>query len=507
MSGENGREGLRDRPMFKDRITELNDRPIREGRYVLYWMQTSQRVRYNHALEYTVAVANELKLPPLVCFGLTADYPDASARHFQFMLEGLEEVSAELEERDIAFTLRIGEPAGVAIDLAREAALVVCDRGYLSHLREWRRHVAEVIKAPLVEVESELAVPVEAVSTKQEYAARTIRPKVHRVLGRYLVPVEAVEPISTLSDTPGGEDVGDVGGLMDKLKPAGNPGPVAEFFTGGAAEAHRRLRRFRDDRLPAYEENRSEPGLDVSSALSPYLHFGQISELEVALELGALEFVAGLEEGKGRMKLKPGSVGMRTDSEQVASARDAFLEELLVRRGLAHNYTWFARDYWTYNALPDWARKTLAEHKNDARQWTYSRDELLAGQTHDEFWNAAMREMRVTGYMHNYMRMYWGKKLLEWHKDPEEAFEVTLSLNNTWFLDGRDPNSYANVAWIFGLHDRPWTEREVFGKVRYMDANGLKRKFDMNEYLHKVEQLEKKTTRSTDESETGSPQS
>jgi deoxyribodipyrimidine photo-lyase len=485
--GQNGQEP--ENSMFIDRITELNDRKVQEGRYVLYWMQTSRRVQYNHALEYAIVRANELGLPPLVCFGLTADYPEAATRHYQFMLEGLAEVSESLAERGIAFTLRIGEPPGVVIDLAREAAVVVCDRGYLSHLREWREHVADVIKAPLLEVESELSVPVEAASTKQEYAARTIRPKLHRVLGKYLIPVDEQKPEKTLQDAPRGEDLSDIPALINKLAPSDNPGPVGTFFRGGAREAHRRLDRFIKDRLPDYEEQRSEPGLDVSSTLSPYLHFGQISELEIALELGALAFVAGLEEGRGQMKLKPGSVGMRTDDEQVASARDAYLEELIVRRGLAHNYTWYAREYWTYDALPDWARKTLSEHRGDERKWTYSREELLEGKTHDEFWNAAMREMIVTGYMHNYMRMYWGKKLLEWHEDPQEAFERTLELNNTWFLDGRDPNSYANVAWVFGLHDRPWTEREVFGKVRYMNDNGLKRKFDMDAYLNKVEKL------------------
>jgi deoxyribodipyrimidine photo-lyase len=192
------------------------------------------------------------------------------------------------------------------------------------------------------------------------------------------------------------------------------------------------------------------------------------------------------------MKLKPGSVGIRTDSEEVASSRDAFLEELLVRRSLAYNYVWYEDNYDSYEGLPDWSKKTLAEHKSDEREHVYSIEQLEAAETHDEYWNAAMREMRTTGYMHNYMRMYWGKKILEWSKDPKEAYERVLAINNAYFLDGRDANSYANVSWIFGLHDRPWTEREVFGKVRYMNANGLKRKFDMNAYLYKVDQLEQR---------------
>jgi deoxyribodipyrimidine photo-lyase len=211
--------------------------------------------------------------------------------------------------------------------------------------------------------------------------------------------------------------------------------------------------------------------------------------LEIALEVGAQQFVAGLESGEAHMKHQPGSVGMRTDSERVASARDAFLEELLVRRGLAYNYVWFNPDYDRYEALPDWARKTLKEHSGDERRHTYTMDELVSAKTHDPYWNIAMREMLVTGFMHNYMRMYWGKKILEWTDAPSEAFVRVLSLNNRLFLDGRDPNSYANVGWVFGLHDRPWTERDVFGKVRYMNANGLKRKFDMERYEEKVNRL------------------
>ena len=195
------------------------------------------------------------------------------------------------------------------------------------------------------------------------------------------------------------------------------------------------------------------------------------------------------------MSHQRGSVGLRTTGgkdaadERRTSSRDAFLEELLVRRGLSHNHVWYSRDYGGYPSVPEWARKTLAEHAGDRREYVYTDTELETGRTHDEYWNAAMREMIVTGFMHNYMRMYWGKKILEWSRTPEEAFERTLRLNNRWFLDGRDANSYANVGWIFGLHDRPWTRRPVFGTVRYMNANGLRRKFDMPGYLRKVERL------------------
>jgi deoxyribodipyrimidine photo-lyase len=460
-------------------------------------MQRAQRSRSNHALEYAASEARRLGLPLLVGFGLMPAYPGASSRHYRFMLEGLAETADDLRKRGIAFVLRIGEPTAVAIDLARHAALVVCDRAYLAHLRQWRYELARTVQCRVVEVETELIVPVEVVSQKAEYAARTIRPKIHRKLGAYLVPLPEDGDLAHLGvprdpdDRPvRGEDLADIDALLSRLRTPDEPGSVSRFHRGGASEAHARLERFLSERIADYEEQKSEPGLDVSTTLSPYLHFGQISSLEIAIAVGADQFVAGLEGGQGEMKLQPGSVGMRTDSETVASARDALLEELLVRRGLAFNYTWFTPQYDEYSALPGWARSTLEDHASDSRPVTYSLDQLLACETHDEHWNNAMREMLTTGYMHNYMRMYWGKKILEWTDDPAEAFERVRDLNDTWFLDGRDPNSYANVGWVFGLHDRPWTEREIFGKVRYMNARGLERKFDMAAYTLKVRRLQ-----------------
>jgi len=436
-------------------------------------------------------LANEHKKPLVVVFGLTGDYPEANLRHYRFMLEGLADTRESLTKRGMILSIRVGSPPDVALKAAQKACLVVCDRGYLSHLRQWRYDVARTASCRVVEVESDLIVPVEAASTKQEYAARTIRGRIHARLGEFLVPFpEAEVKHPAAASVPRGEDVRDTAALLRRLAPSPTPGAVDTFFRGGHAEARRRLDRFIAERLDDYEESRSEPGSDVSTTLSPYLHFGQISSLEIALAVDAAGFVAGLAVGAGEMKLQRGSVGVRVDTERRASARDALLEELLVRRGLAHNYVWYAPDHGRYAGLPDWARRTLADHSADPREHVYSTHELLAAETHDPHWNDAMREMLATGFMHNYMRMYWGKKILEWTADPEEAFDRTLELNNRWFLDGRDPNSYANVAWVFGLHDRPWTERPVFGKVRYMNANGLNRKFDMAAYTRKVRALE-----------------
>ncbi|MFW6292940.1 MAG: deoxyribodipyrimidine photo-lyase [Spirochaetota bacterium] len=475
---------------FRERCTDLNDAPVRSGGYILYWMQRAQRASTNHALEYAVRLANDRRIPLIVGFGLTADYPEASVRHYRFMLEGLAETAETLRRRGVGFVVRIGDPAAVALDLGRDASAIVCDRAYLRHPRGWRYEVARTAGCRVVEVESDLIVPVESASSKQEYAARTIRPRIHRRLGEFAMPLESEPVVVRAAEVePRGESLDDIPGLIARLGPRERPGAVTPFFRGGYSEARARLDRFLGERLRDYEENRSEPGLDLGSELSPYLHFGHISSLEVALAAGVDQFVEGLEAGRGAMKNQPGSVGVRTDASREASSRDAFLEELIVRRGLAHNYVWYAADYDVYGGLPGWARKTLADHRSDEREYRYTREELLAAQTHDPHWNNATREMLLTGHMHNYMRMYWGKKILEWTDDPAEAFATTLSLNNEWFLDGRDPNSYANVAWVFGLHDRPWTEREIFGKVRYMNANGLKRKFDMDLYRAKVDRL------------------
>ena len=237
-----------------------------------------------------------------------------------------------------------------------------------------------------------------------------------------------------------------------------------ERLRGGTSEARRLLGRFLRHDLPGYADARSDPANPQASRLSPYLHFGQISPVEVARK----------------------AQGARGASEE---DREAFLEELVVRRELAVNFVWFTRDYDRYGCLPGWARETLAEHADDERPHRYTARELERAETHDEAWNAAMTEMRKTGYLHNSMRMYWGKKILEWCNTPEYAYRTTLELNNRYFLDGRDPSSYANVAWIFGLHDRAWGERPVFGKVRSMTAGGLERKFDVDAYVAWVDDL------------------
>jgi deoxyribodipyrimidine photo-lyase len=444
-----------------ERVQDLNDAEPGDGRYVLYWMQQSQRAELNHALEYAIHRANELDLPLLVAFGLMDDYPEASARHYHFMLQGLDDVEKALDERDIPFVLQRGNPAAVALGLADDAALLVCDRGYLRHQRQWRDTVASKAPCPVVQVESDVVVPVELVSDKKEFAARTIRPKITRHLDRFLVGLRANTLKNTTRPKVTGEDLSDVDALLGRLKVDTSVPPVP-LFTGGTTAATKVLAAFLADSFDTYAQNRNQPQTSDVSHMSKYLHYGQISPVHIALEA----------------KKKHGGTN-----------QDDFLEELIIRRELPMNYVYYEKDYDKYSALPDFARTTLKEHADDERDPTYTRGELEKAETHDEYWNAAMRELVHTGYMHNYMRMYWGKKILEWSASPEAAYRTTLHLNNKYFLDGRDANSYANVAWVFGQHDRGWTERPVFGKIRYMSAGGLERKADPAAYIAKVDAL------------------
>ena len=447
------------------RVAQLNDRPAAAGRYVLYWMQHSQRASFNPALEYAIGAANEMGLPVIVGFGLMAGYPDANRRHFAFMLEGLQDAARTLAERRIGFAIRRGRPDEVALDLAGDAALVVCDRGYLRHQKAWRKAVAESAPCRVIQVEGDAVVPVDVASQRQEIGARTLRPKLHRVWDEYLVALDEITVDRDASEcTPGSDvDLSDLGAALDALDIDGSVAPVRRF-RGGTSAARERLQSFLDEGLAGYAEERSEPGAFRCSLLSPYLHFGQISPVEIA-------------------------VAVRDRSAGASADRSAYLEELIVRRELAINFVHFSQNYDSYACLPEWARATLDAHRSDQRPEIYDRAKLEAANTHDPYWNAAMREMVHTGFMHNYMRMYWAKKILEWSATPEDAFATALHLNNKYFLDGRDANSYAGVAWTFGLHDRPWPERPVFGKVRYMNAKGLERKFDMKSYLYAVDRL------------------
>jgi deoxyribodipyrimidine photo-lyase len=459
---------MRSQEIHHSRIQVLNDLDLRQGDFVLYWMQQSQRAECNHALEYAIQQANKVDQAVLVVFGLMDDYPEANLRHYTFMLQGLQETQQSLCKRGIKMIVQKGQPVDIALSMGRRASLIVCDRGYLRHQRQWRQAVARKAKCRVVQVESDVVVPVEVVSGKAEYAARTIRPKIHKHLEDYLGEFKPTEiKKSSLNTRVSGLDLSDIEAVAKKMSIDQSVLPVSGFFTGGTSRAKKIFKEFLGQRLGKYVENRNQPQTDDISHMSKYLHFGQISPLYLALEI------------------------LKTEN-RFKQAREAFLEELIVRRELAMNFVYYTQDYDSYTCLPVWAKKTLAEHKKDRREYIYSRRQLENSRTHDDYWNAAMREMKFTGFMHNYMRMYWGKKILEWSQTPEKAFKTTLAINNKYFLDGRDANSYTGVVWVFGVHDRAWFERAIFGKIRYMAAAGLERKCDIQAYVEKVNALVKK---------------
>ncbi len=446
-----------------ERIHLLNQCQEKAGQYVLYWMQASQRAEDNHALEFAIDMANQKAVPVVAIFGLTDDFPDANLRHYAFMLEGLAETQHALHKRGIEFSILHDSPDRAALKFAEQACVVVTDSGYTRIQRKWRRAVAHKAPCPVYEVESDIIVPVETASHKEEYSAATLRRKLAKQQDRFLVPLQQrkvnKKSLGLISE---GLDLQDIEGILRKLK-IDRSAPAQSFYKGGTRQAKQWLADFINSKLNDYADSRNDPSLGLQSNLSPYLHFGQMSPLTVALEVK-----------KARGKKKP--------------SKDAFLEELIVRRELSINFVYYNENYDSYLCLPGWVRSTLARHAKDPRDYIYTRSRLETAQTHDPYWNAAMREMRVTGKMANYMRMYWGKKIIEWSPNPQTAFNRVLYFNNKYFLDGRDPNSFAGVAWCFGKHDRPWTERDIFGIVRYMNDAGLRRKFDIDAYVRKINQ-------------------
>jgi len=462
----------------KERIKPLNDEQVQNKEQIFYWMQASQRVNYNHALEFAIERANKLNKSLSVFFVLNTDFPEANLRHYQFMLEGLKEIREKLKKRNIKFNVFLGDPEDIVTKIAENSALIITDRDYLKTTKKWRKNIAENINCPLVQVESNLIVPVEEASPKEEYAAYTIRKKINKKLDYYLEELEkrqikhpSVNKEFNFSNKLENENItkyfknNNLAELTQKLDIDKSIKPVSHY-KGGEEQAKNYLYDFITNKLDKYHELSNDPTKDYLSHLSPYLHFGQISPLLVALEI--------------KEKYSPG--------------QEEFLDQLIIRRELSFNFVYYNKDYdqSLKSILPDWAYTTLEEHKNDLREYIYSQEEFEKAATHDKYWNAAQKEMKITGKMHGYMRMYWAKKILEWTPSPQDAFEISLYLNNKYSLDGRDPNSYAGIAWCFGKHDRAWKERKVFGKTRYMNANGLNRKFAADLYVQQIEQLTEK---------------
>ncbi len=430
---------------------------------VVYWMSRDQRVRDNWAFLYAGELARKRKVPLAVVFTLSPRFLDATLRQYDFMLRGLEEVERSLARYGIPFFLFSGLPAREVSSFVKKNGVgtLVTDFSPLRIHLEWKTDVAKHLQIPFHEVDAHNIVPCRLLSDKREYAAATIRPKIHRSLDTFLDQFPRVS--RNRFKWKRNVKPTDWKRVRKGLKIDTTVKPV-DWLIPGEEAAHRVLGQFIKQKLARYGMWRNDPSDPVQSDLSPYLHFGQISAQRVALEV-----IRHSPPGK---------------------ARDAFIEELVVRRELSDNFCLHTPDYDSVGAFPSWAMKTLDDHRADERLHTYSRAHFERGTTHDPLWNAAQMEMVRTGKMHGFMRMYWAKKILEWTPTPEQAMRTAIYLNDKYELDGRDPNGYTGIAWsIGGVHDRAWGERPVFGKVRYMSYDGCKRKFDIGKYITTVDRM------------------
>lgn len=453
-------------------MTQINERtrllnnkmPNNDGKYVLYWMQMYKRTGYNSALNFAIRQANERKIPLVVYEGLKYYYPWASDRIHTFILEGVEEKRREFEKLGIRYVFFLQKDENsekqVVAKIARDACLIVTDDFPCFIIPEHNRRIAEKAQIPVYAVDSNGVIPMSKFE-KEQYAAYTIRPRIKRFLPEYIKsePDEKVvirsndlkiDVPETLVDASNIAELVSQSAIDHSVKPSG-------IYHGGTANARRRLRHFIKNIFPNYAKTRNECSVDGSSRLSPYLHFGFISVFEI---------IEAVEQ-----------------ADVPAESKEPFLEELIVRRELAYNFTNFNPHYNSLECLPNWTQETMRKHADDPRDRIYTAEQLEAGRTHDEIWNAAQRELVETGGMHNYVRMLWGKNVIAWTRSYEEAFSLLEHFNNKYALDGRNPNSYAGILWCFGKHDRPWFERNVFGTIRYMTSGSSGKKFNSKKYI------------------------
>jgi deoxyribodipyrimidine photo-lyase len=436
-------------------------RNLKKGReiegHVLYWMSRDQRVFDNWALAYAIELAENKEQSVVVVFALSGNYLGATWRQYDFMLKGLKKVEGQLCRLNIPFYVLIGDPSETLPFFIRQhrAARLVMDFDPLKIKQNWKKQILAQVEIPVDEVDAHNIIPCWIVSDKAEFGAHTIRPKITRLLPEFL---DEYPPLIRQVESFHPHRINwEVVSISVKADHSVRP---VEWLTPGEDGANAVLKQFLDQKLENYAEKRNDPNEKFTSGLSPFLHFGHISAQRIALEI---------------TRNIPGDRNT-----------DAFLEELIIRKELSDNFCYYNPDYDHMEGILPWARNTLDNHREDEREYIYSADEFEEARTHDTLWNAAQQQMTLTGTMHGYLRMYWAKKFLEWSESPEEALATALYLNDKYQLDGRDPNGYAGCSWsIGGIHDRAWGERNVFGKIRYMNRNGCQRKFNVDQYIER----------------------
>ena len=455
------------------RITIRRDgAPDPDGKCVVYWMQRAQRGIDNHAVNVAVALANALGLPLVVYFAAISNFPHANLRHYAFLQQGLADIEHDLGERNITFIMRRApNESHERFFHDVQAAMVIGDENPMREPEKWRQRLAQILTIPFWTVDTDVVIPSKLIE-KAQYGAYTIRPRLYRLLPDYLVPYENPPALykwkrpSNFHADSVHEDI--TAGWPDLDRSV----PPVEQWRGGTHAALKRLKLFTSNLLPNYDTHRNKPELDGSSALSPYLHYGHLGPQTIAL---AVRAAAAADPG-------------------LQAAKDSYFNELIVWRELAINFVKFSPDtYDTADAAENWARISIAEHARDEREHVYKLAQLERAETYDELWNAAQIQMVETGWMHNVMRMYWAKKILEWTPDVATAVQYAIHLNDKYELDGRDPNGYSGIAWsMLGKFDRPWFDRPIFGKIRYMSGESTGRKFNSKLYIRQMQALRTK---------------
>ena len=439
---------------------ERRGRLLSQGQHgkgpMVYWMSRDQRVADNWALLWAQQEAIIRRKGLLVVFCLVADYPGATLRHYRFMLGGLVQLQKKLEKLNVSFRVLEQSPEKILPEFLDriDAHGLVSDFDPLRIKQQWKAQLITSLTVPYYEVDTHNVIPAWTVSPKKEYAAYTLRPKINRLLDNYLTDIPAIRshPFPCTIDSVAIDSDRLTRNIADQST------DTADMLPSGEIEAMQAAMHFVHNNLKEYAGARNNPCLDGQSGLSPYLHFGQLSAQRLA--------------------------SMVSQAKVPPEAKETFLEELVVRRELADNFCLYEPLYDKFEGFPEWARKTLNQHRKDKREHLYSLAELEAGSSHEALWNACQRDLVRNGKLHGYLRMYWAKKILEWTPDPETALKYAITLNDRYSLDGRDPNGYAGIAWcIGGVHDRAWSERPVFGKIRYMNAAGCRRKFDVDGYI------------------------
>ena len=435
--------------------------PDPNGKAVVYWLQKAQRALDNPALETAIACANALNLPVVAYFSVIPNYPRANWRHYHFLQQGLHDIAEGMAARNVGFVVRRPTDSDTLEAFLTEvqAAMVIGDENVCREPESWRVKLAKRLTIPFWTVDADVVVP-SALFGKTFVLLHHFRPKLQAHFPEYLKPIEKVTPKHKWTHKLRTYDLSqDITQGFDKLDRS--VGPV-QGLTGGTKAGLARLKEFTETQLHDYDRTRNHPELRGTSQVSPYLHYGHLSPITVAL---AVRDAA--QRGKG--------------SQETC---DKFLDELIGWRELSVLFCKHNPNYDNWECAEPWAKATLLAHAKDKREWTYTLKQLENAETHDPLWNAAQRQMTETGWMHNYIRMYWGKKILEWSPTPEQAYAWAVELNDKYEVDGRDTNGYAGIAWaIVGKHDRPWFDRPIFGVVRYMSGESTGKKFNSKKYI------------------------